>query len=228
MFKIGWFSTGRGEMSKRLFETTIQAIDAGVIPDSKICWVFCNRVQGKSDGTDSFFELVKNSAIPLACRSSREFKPTLRKNNLDKWRCQFDKIILQSIKELEKPDIVVLAGFMLIVSPVLCKALNMINLHPALPRGPKGTWQQVTREIVEQKAKETGSMMHQVTPEVDTEPPITYCRVKITEHTFAEVRAKQKETELPLIVLTLQALASGKLKTGEVVDLTEAIETFLI
>ncbi|GAH59253.1 unnamed protein product, partial [marine sediment metagenome] len=40
---------------------------------------------------------------------------------------------------------------------------NMVNLHPAAPGGPTGTWQEVIWQLIENKAEETGVMMHLVT-----------------------------------------------------------------
>ena len=39
-----------------------------------------------------------------------------------------------------KPDLSLLAGYMLIISPEMCRRYPLINLHPAAPDGPKGTW----------------------------------------------------------------------------------------
>ena len=39
--------------------------------------------------------------------------------------------------------LLVMAGYMLIVSPAMCRRYALLNLHPALPGGPTGTWQQV-------------------------------------------------------------------------------------
>jgi phosphoribosylglycinamide formyltransferase-1 len=46
----------------------------------------------------------------------------------------------------------------------------MINLHPAAPGGPTGTWQEVIWQLIEGRAVETGVMMHLVTPELDRGP----------------------------------------------------------
>jgi len=73
-------------------------------------------------------------------------------------------------------DLCVLAGYMLIVGPEMCTRFNMINLHPAAPGGPTGTWQDVIWQLIKQRARETGVMMHLVTPELDRGPVVSYCR----------------------------------------------------
>ncbi len=49
-------------------------------------------------------------------------------------------------------DVLVLAGYMLIVSPAMCARYAMLNLHPALPGGPTGTWQEVIWALLERQA----------------------------------------------------------------------------
>ena len=57
----------------------------------------------------------------------------------------------------------------------------MINLHPAAPGGPAGTWQEVIWQLIEGDAMETGVMMHLVTSELDKGPPVTYCTFPIRD-----------------------------------------------
>jgi folate-dependent phosphoribosylglycinamide formyltransferase PurN len=56
------------------------------------------------------------------------------------------------------PDINVLAGYMLIVGAEMCQRYDMINLHPAIPGGPKGTWREVIWKLIETGASETGPL----------------------------------------------------------------------
>jgi len=46
-----------------------------------------------------------------------------------------------------------LAGYMLVVGDVMCKKFDMINLHPAAPDGPAGTWQEVIWQLIKEKAE---------------------------------------------------------------------------
>ncbi len=71
-------------------------------------------------------------------------------------------------------SITVLAGYMLVLGPEMCAAYDMVNLHPAAPSGPAGTWQEVIWELIRQRAAESGNMMHLVIEELDKGPPITY------------------------------------------------------
>lgn len=228
MFKIGWFSTGRDQAAIDLLDVTLKAIKDDIIPESKIVWVFCNRVRHEKKTSDRFIKFVKKRGIPLACRSSVNFKPEMREQDIKAWRHAFDRITLRALENFDKPDIVVFAGYMLIVSETLCNAFGIINLHPALPDGPVGSWQEVIRKYIEQKAKEIGAMMHLVTPELDAGPPITYCRVPVKRLDFHQMRDEELKREFPLIIQTLKGLAEGRFEIGkEPVDLTEYVEKYL-
>jgi len=130
----------------------------------------------------------------LVTFSALKFKPDLRKENLGKWRTEYHH---QVIKLIEKypVDLIVLAGYMLIVNAEICRRYKMINLHPAKPGGPKGTWQEVIWQLIRNKEKESGVMMHLVTPELDAGPPISYCTYPIVGKEFDRLR-RQLEAKL--------------------------------
>lgn len=211
MYKIGWFSTGNGEAARDLLKTVWQAIKERKIPRVEISFVFCNRKYGESAETDKFLDLVKSYNLPIISWSSRTFKPKLRQSNLEKWREEYDRIVM-SFLAVHPADIYFLAGYMLITSPLMCKNNHIFNLHPAKPGGPKGTWQEVIQQLIKNKEKESGVMIHLVTPELDEGPPITYCKYKIKEYDFNKIRRQGLVREFPLIVETLKLLAKGKIK----------------
>ena len=160
------------------------------------------------------------------------------------WRPDYDNEVMKRLKEYDA-DLNIMAGYMLIVSEELCRKYDIINLHPAAPGGPKGTWQEVIWQLIEGKAKETGVMMHLVTPELDEGPSAAYCTVSIRGEPFdrywreiegqtvAEIKQSQGESnrlfklirkhelarEFPLIIATLKAFSRGKvrIKKGKVV-----------
>jgi folate-dependent phosphoribosylglycinamide formyltransferase PurN len=127
---------------------------------------------------------------------------------------------------------------MLIVGKEMCQKYNMINLHPAAPGGPTGTWQEVIWQLIGDEAQETGVMMHLVTPELDKGPPVAYCTFPIRGKPFdqyweeikrqplKQIKRKQGEDntlfkiirkhglarEFPLIIATLKAFSQGKVK----------------
>ena len=136
-------------------------------------------------------------------------------------------------------DLGILAGYMLWMDDETCEQYDMLNLHPALPDGPKGTWQEVIWQLIREDADEQGAMLHICTPEWDRGAPLTYCKFsirgdgyddlwndmkrKISESSLEDVIAKEganeplfkkiredgAKRELPLIVETIRKFAEG-------------------
>ena len=236
--KIGWFSTGRGEGSRGLLQATLDAVRDGRL-NVQIEFVFCNREPGQADGSDQFIALVKSYDIPVVAFSSQRFR---KENSGRPWhelRDAYDRAAIARLKAY-RPALAVNAGYMLI-APLLCREYRMINLHPALPGGPKGTYQQVIWELIRNQARETGAMVHVVTEAVDEGPALTYCRFGIRGPEFdsgwGEVEGRDVELlakspgedlplfrairhgglvrERPLLVETLRAIADARTDVGE-------------
>jgi len=246
LLTIGWFSTGRDEAARQLLQVVYQGIQSGDIK-SRIVFTFSNREPGEDKESDLFFELVRSYKITLICFSSQKFKDSrgITGKALREWRLKYDREVIQRLDDFH-PDLCVLAGYMLIVGKEMCHRYDMINLHPAAPSGPKGSWQEVIWTLIENKAIESGAMMHLVTPELDSGPVITYCTYPIRGKPFddywrelasrpvAEIKKEQGEKnalfqlirrhglarEFPLIVSTLKAFSQGEIKieTGKLFD----------
>ena len=244
-YKFGWFSTGRDEAACELLTAVHESIREGFI-QGEIGFVFCSRERGEKPESDAFMDLVEDYGCELVCFSSKKFKPGLwdagrtDAEKLKQWRREYDTEVVERLSGL-RHDLDVLAGYMLIVSNVLCERFDMINLHPATPTGPKGAWQEVIWELISTGARETGVMMHLVTTELDRGPPITYCRFPIRGGAFEDpwsslskkletktlkeieqaegedepyfklVRQEGVKRELPLIIQTLKSFADGTL-----------------
>ena len=136
-------------------------------------------------------------------------------------------------------DVCVLAGYMLIVSDEMTRRLTLINLHPALPDGPEGTWQEVIWEMIDREATESGVMAHIATEVLDAGPVLAHCVYPIRgggydqlwddasgtsveelqamgeeQPLFAAIRREGIRRERPLLLEALRALASGRLRVG--------------
>jgi phosphoribosylglycinamide formyltransferase-1 len=148
------------------------------------------------------------------------------------------------MKRLEpfQADITVLAGYMLVVGDVMCKKFDMVNLHPAAPDGPAGTWQEVIWQLISERAEKSGNMMHLVTEELDKGAPITYVTFPIVgegfdplwqeieqklktksldqiaaeegedNSLFKKIRQDGATRELPLVVQTVRTFAEGRIR----------------
>ncbi len=250
MYKLGWFSTGRDKAARDLLTVAQRSIALGEI-GAEIAFVFCNREPGEAKESDLFLKLVENYGTPLICFSYQKFRlakgmPNPRPGEpLPQWRLDYDREVMQRLQGFH-PDLCVLAGYMLITSREMCQRYDIINLHPAAPGGPKGTWQEVIWQLIENNADATGVMMHLVTPELDMGPPAAYCTFSIRGKPFdrywdeikgqqlEEIKKRQGENnrlfqlirqhglarEFPLIIATLKAFSQGKvkIKEGKVVD----------
>jgi phosphoribosylglycinamide formyltransferase-1 len=240
VYTFGWFSTGRDEAARQLLSEAWRSIENGMIP-AKLGFVFCDRELGEDRDSDLFMELVKNLKIPLFSLSSRGFEPSLKKKDREFWRRVFHDRVMETLSGQEFVT-VVLAGYMLVVSPEMCRQYTMINLHPAEPGGPKGTWQEVIWELIARGADSTGVMVHLVTEALDEGPPITYCTFPLKGERFdplwvqmgaklgfmplgeiiqeegeenplfTEIRSQGVMREVPLLLLSLKALAEGRVR----------------
>ena len=230
MLRIGWFSTGRGEGSRGLLRFVYERladIDAG------IDFVFSNRAPGEAEGSDEYFRLVQQYGLPLITHSSAAFRRRKGGRFADH-RAEYDSEVQQLLAEY-RPDVCVLAGYMLIASGKLCRTYPLLNLHPALPDGPIGTWQEVVWQLIGQRASRTGAMMHLATEVVDRGPVVSCVTVplntpelepywqELAGRDVAEIKAQQGEDyelfrliraaqyrrEPYLLLETLRALSRG-------------------
>ena len=181
MLKIGWFSTGRGEGSRGLLSFVQDRIASGEV-DAVIDFVFSNREPGEAEGSDLFFRLVQDYGLPLVTLSSARFARE-QGHPFRRVREDYDRRVIDLLSPY-KPDICMLAGYMLIASGLLCRRYPLLNLHPALPEGPIGTWQQVIWFLIENRSPVTGAMVHLATEEVDRGPVISHFTADITGPAF--------------------------------------------
>ncbi len=249
MYQLGWFSTGRDKAARDLLQAVQNSIKLGEI-EAEIAFVFSDREPGESEEGDLFIKLVEDYHIPLISFSYQKFKARqstpviIQAESLPLWRLDYNREAMNRLQDFH-PDLCVLAGYMLIVGKEMCRRYNMINLHPAAPGGPAGTWQEVVWQLINSEAQETGVMMHLVTPELDKGPPVTYCTFsirgkpfdrywqEIKGHPLEELKEQGENNplfklirkhglvrEFPLIISTLKAFSQGKVKimAGKVID----------
>ncbi len=240
-YQIGWFSTGRDKAARDLLTAINSSIKQGEM-EAEIAFVFSSRESGESEESDSFIKLVEDYHIPLICFSYQEYKKARGEQNprpsepMPQWRLDYDREVMKRLEDFH-PDLCVLAGYMLITGKEMCQRYNMINLHPATPGGPTGTWQEVIWQLIANEAQETGVMMHLVTPELDKGPPVAYCTFSIRDKPFDSywqeieglptdspmrdnvknslfklIRKHGLAREFPLIISTLKAFGQGKIK----------------
>ncbi|WP_400151275.1 phosphoribosylglycinamide formyltransferase [Candidatus Methanarcanum hacksteinii] len=248
MLKLGWFSTGRGPGSRNLLREVMERKDDGTL-DVEFSFVFCNwdnteEPNPKKDQRQMFFDMVEGYGIPLITLSWKTFRPDLWDSDPSEWRRLYGIEIRKRIQDLGF-DLGILAGYMLWIDDETCEQYDFMNLHPALPTGPKGTWQEVIWQLIREGADEQGAMMHIVTPEWDRGTALTYCRfpirgkgydelwadlderlkdrslddiiddIGIELPLFKKIREDGAKHELPLIVETIRQFADGNVHIKE-------------
>ncbi len=238
--RLGWFTTGRGPGSRGLLATVHDEIAAERL-DAEIVVVFCNREPGQDPQTDQLFEQARGYGLPVVHLSTVRFRrergesPAKAGEALPEWRRDFDREVIRLLEPYPF-DLGVLAGYMLIATDVMCQRFDLLNLHPAAPDGPPGTWQGVIWWLMEQGLDHSGVRMHLATTDLDMGPPVAYCTYPIRgpaldelwrdverrgvaavkeedgdeNALFQEIRRQGVTRELPLVVETLRAFAEGR------------------
>lgn len=239
--RLGWFTTARGQGSRAMYEAVSDAIAAGSL-DAEFAVVFCNREPGEDAVTDAFFERVRADGVPLVTLSSVGYRRQVGGERsrsgapLPAWRAEYDRAV-EAALEPYPFDLGVLAGYMLIFESGFVSRHALLNLHPALPDGPAGTWREVIRQLIRERAEESGVMLHLAIPEVDMGPVVAYCRYALhgpgldeewarlgaseslgdealeASALFAAIRRTGMVRESPLLLATLQEFAAGRRRT---------------
>jgi len=215
MLRMGWLSTGRDPAARNLLQTVHVDITANGVP-ANIEWIFCHRETGDAPADEEyierekFFDLAASLDIPVATLSHVKFMPELRKRGLaesrspgepssalEEWRNLFGIEVMKTIAVLPEVDIVIMAGYMLIIGNPELEGMDLVNIHPALPWGPKGTWQEVIHQLIAEEAAEQGIMVHLVTKDLDRGPVISYCRFPIRGEEWVPLWEQWKQDITP-------------------------------
>jgi phosphoribosylglycinamide formyltransferase-1 len=149
-------------------QSFIDKVDAGDL-DLELSLVFSNR-------RDAFgLERAKKASIPTACIEHSDFAD----------RESFDRAVARVIDQYE-PELIVLAGFMRILSPWFVQHYEgkVLNIHPALL--PKYPGLNTHQRALDAGDEWHGSTVHFVTEELDGGPRILAGRLRIVPGESAE------------------------------------------
>jgi phosphoribosylglycinamide formyltransferase 1 len=130
-------------------------------------------------------------------------------------REQFDQQLMHIIDDYS-PDLVVLAGFMRILTPQFTQHYlgRMLNIHPSLL--PKFQGLQTHQRALEAKETHHGVTVHFVTAELDGGPSAIQARVPIIEGDDATSLAKRVQRQEHVIYpLAVKWFAQGRLVMKE-------------
>lgn len=118
---------------------------------------------------------AEQAGIPTACVNHRDFES----------RESFDRALVDCLGEYSI-DLVILAGFMRILTPVFIEPFRgrLLNIHPSLL--PKYPGLNTHQRAIDAGDSEAGVTVHFVTPELDGGPPILQARVAIASKDTAD------------------------------------------
>jgi len=238
--RAGWLSTGRDAAACNLLADTVARAQADEL-SLDISVVFCDRERGESAESDRFLDLASRLGFATVTLSSAQARQAAAAAGRP-WRADYHEQVVALLRPFGL-DVLVLAGYMLIVSPAMCRRYALLNLHPALSGGPTGSWQEVIWQLLRDGATRTGAMIHLATPQLDRGPVVAFdafdvsggdfaplweqFRAKLAtssleqiaaaegeqEPLFAAIRKLGEAREIPLLYQTLKQFVLGKLRT---------------
>jgi phosphoribosylglycinamide formyltransferase 1 len=176
LIKIAVFASGGGSNLQAL----IDAQETGLFKKAAISLVFSNEPDAGA------LERASNHRIEAVSIASKGYAGT---------REEYDEEVLRLCRA-KKIDLICLAGYMRIMTPVLIKPYlyKIMNIHPALlPKfgGPGMFGHHVHEAVVKAKEKESGASVHFVTEGVDSGPIILQGDVKVLPGDTAAVLAER-------------------------------------
>ncbi len=122
----------------------------------------------------------------------------------------FDTALVDAIQK-ENPDLVVLAGFMRILTPIFTKIIkNAINIHPSLLPCFKGA--RAIERSYQSGMKVAGVTVHWVSEELDGGKIIDQECFKRSDENFEEFEAKIRAIEYELYPRVIKRLLKGEIE----------------
>jgi phosphoribosylglycinamide formyltransferase-1 len=190
MLSFAVFISGNGSN----LQAIIDATSNGLI-DGQICCVLSN----------------KKEAYGLA-RAKKANIPTVVIEHLNyENREEFDNALLQSLQKYN-PDLIVLAGFMRILTPVFIKPYlgKLINIHPSLL--PKYPGLNTHQKVIANKDTEHGVTVHFVDENLDGGPICAQSIMKVESNDIETLEKRIHELEHELYPKVIQDFAKGNLE----------------
>lgn len=127
-------------------------------------------------------------------------------------RNSFDTALIECIDSFQ-PDLVVLAGFMRILTPVFVTHFHgrLLNIHPSLLPKHKGL--HTHQRALDEGDSEHGSTVHFVTAELDGGPVVIQaCIPVLSEDTAASLAARVQQQEHRIYPLAMNWFIQGRLR----------------
>ncbi|MBD5506339.1 MAG: phosphoribosylglycinamide formyltransferase [Lachnospiraceae bacterium] len=180
-------------------QAIIDGVHAGSIPNVEILRVISNNRNAYA------LERAKQAGIEGICVSPGDYPD----------REQFNEALLNAVDEVS-PDLIVLAGFLVVLPPQLIKEYEnkIINIHPSLipsfcGKGYYGL--KVHEAVLERGVKVTGATVHFVDEGTDTGPIIMQKAVQVLQRDTPETLQQRvmEEAEWVILPWSLALIAAG-------------------
>ena len=176
--------------------SNMQAIVNAGIPDVRIAAVLSNNA------TAAGLAWAAERGIPTDSLNHKDFAS----------RGAFDQAMMEKI-DAYQPDLVVLAGFMRILTPEFCTRYEgrLMNIHPSIL--PSFTGLHTHERALAAGCRVAGCTIHFVTPELDCGPIISQGVVPIFDNDTADnIAARVLTVEHRLLPQAVADFAAGRLK----------------
>ncbi len=182
-------------------QAIIDAIDSGKITNAEIVRVISNNK------TAYALERAANKGIEAIAVSPKDFDN----------RELFNGALLNAVDEA-KPDLIVLAGFLVVIPPAMIKKYEgrIINIHPSLIPSFCGTGYyglKVHEAALERGVKVTGATVHFVDEGTDTGPIILQKAVEVLPGDTPKVLQQRvmEQAEWQILPQAINMIANGKI-----------------
>ncbi len=182
-------------------QALIDAIDAGTVKNAEISVVISNKKDAYA------LTRAKEHGIKSVCVSPKGYEN----------RQEFEAALLGELKK-EKIDLVVLAGYLVILPKGLIKAYpnKIINIHPSLIPSFCGAGYyglRVHEAVLKRGVKVTGATVHFVDEGTDTGPIILQKAVEVEKRDTPETlqRRVMEQAEWQILPKAVDLIANGRL-----------------
>ncbi len=183
-------------------QAIMDAIDNGEIKNAKIVRVVSNNKNAFA------LERAQNKGIDAVAVSPKDFAS----------RDLFNDALLAAVDEAE-PDLIVLAGFLVVIPPMMIKKYEnrIINIHPSLIPSFCGTGYyglKVHEAALERGVKVTGATVHYVDEGTDTGPIILQKAVEVLSDDTPKALQQRvmEQAEWKILPQAINMIANGQMK----------------
>lgn len=186
-------------------QAIIDSVKDGTITNTQIVGVISNNKNAYA------LERAQKNGIPSVCVSPKDFET----------RDIFNGKLLEAVGSF-KPDLVVLAGFLVVIPPEMIKKYEnrMINIHPSLipsfcGKGYYGL--KVHEAALARGVKVVGATVHFVDEGTDTGPIILQKAVEVQQGDTPEVlqRRVMEQAEWKILPRAIDLIANGKVQVAD-------------